>query len=137
MLKILADPIMKHHMVSGGRQPPHIMWSASIFSIGLYSQLWPILYFQLRTHIVFSALAPYCIVFQSRLGPHTHVSSASLYVWCLDCLIGLSALDSTGTSLSCSCRYLHLGAPSLGSARSILPDRPCPHFVAICGTGRL
>ena len=90
MLKILADHMMNHHMVAaagggrhhvvrGGRRPPLIMWSASISSIGLrlyfllwpilyfqlwpllYFQLWPLLYFLLWPHIVFSALAPYCI----------------------------------------------------------------------------
>ena len=64
MLKILRDHIMNHHMVAaaeggrhhvvrGGRRPPLIMWSLSIFSIGhfMFFRLWPLL--------VFPALAPY------------------------------------------------------------------------------
>ena len=58
MLKILAGHMMNHHMVAaagGVQRPPHIMWPASIFSIGLR------MYFLLLPHIVFSAFGPYCI----------------------------------------------------------------------------
>lgn len=39
------------------------------------------LYFLLWTHVVFSVSAPYCIVFQGRLGSQIHVCSASLYIF--------------------------------------------------------
>ena len=74
----------------GGRRPPRTMWPASIFSICLC------LYFLLWPDIVFSALAPYCIVFLGRLGPKTYIFSASNW----------SGSPALGTGLSQACHHL-------------------------------
>jgi len=51
-----------HHVVWGGRRPPHIMWPASTFSIFLR------MYFLLLPHIVFSVLACIDLYFWADRG---------------------------------------------------------------------
>ena len=89
MLKLLGD-----HVVRGGRRPPLIMWSASIFSIGhfLFLGRWPLLVFPALASASILGFGPYCILgfgpycilgfgpycIKGQLGPNKHVLWASL-----------------------------------------------------------
>mgnify|MGYP001291693617 CR=1 FL=1 len=85
MLKILPDHIMNHHMVAaaeggchhvvrGGRRPPIIMWSGSIFSICpllVFGTFGPFLvFFSICLRLHFQLSPP--IVFRGKSRPTTY-----------------------------------------------------------------